>query len=318
LPQTSRPLHHSAPSLLPPWATFVSVVLRLIAVVALLDFALIGDINATKYTKSAEPALSAASHPATFHAASLPAKSANASARTDIALPSESHSAAAASISWDFVDKVVYINSAGAYERDEAMWRNFLPALGKAHSDIIRLEAFIGGADRPKVHGSGASHLAALQLAIVGGFRNVLVLEDDLLWRISPRRANLLLLEELSSLATFDVILLGGTFVIADVGSHRVEHSYSTSAYFVAGHYLQTLADNFAFSLASLEREPHRTKDFSIDVYWTVAMRRDSWFIIQPALAIQNHHATLFEPWGNGEVEAFVDERPTDIVSSES
>ena len=136
----------------------------------------------------------------------------------------------------------------------------------------------------------------------------MLVLEDDLLWRVAPGRANLRLLEELAGLASFDVILLGGTFVIADPGSHRVEHSYSTSAYLVAAHYLQTLADNFAFSLAGLEAEPHRTKDFSIDVYWNVAMRRDAWFVIEPALAIQDQYAALYAPWGVGEPPPFVDE----------
>jgi hypothetical protein len=304
LPLSPQQLPHSA--LLPlPLAPRLALLLRVIVAAALLVTAFEGELYIPAI--AADPALATAPHHlGTAHIAAASAKAANASARTDIALPSASHSAAAASISWDFIDKVVYINSAEATERNEAMWRDFLPALGKAPSDIIRLEAFAAGSDRPKVHGSGASHLAVLELAIAGGFHNVLVLEDDVLWRVSPRRANLLLLEELAGLAFFDVILLGGTFVVADVGSHRVEHSYSTSAYFVAGHYLQTLADNFAFSLASLEREPHRTKDFSIDVYWTVAMRRDAWFIIQPALAIQDHHATLFEPWGYGEVAPFV------------
>jgi hypothetical protein len=35
-----------------------------------------------------------------------------------VALPSASHAAAAATVSWDFVDKIVYINARGAVERD--------------------------------------------------------------------------------------------------------------------------------------------------------------------------------------------------------
>ena len=203
---------------------------------------------------------------------------------------------------------MIYINTAGGTARDAAMWRNFLPALGKAPEDVIRLEAFAPGTGRPKAHGVGTSHLAALQLAISGGFRSVLVLEDDVLWRVAPGRANLRLLEELAGLASFDVILLGGTFVIADPGSHRVEHSYAASAYLVAAHYMQTLADNFAFSLAGLESEPHRLKDFSIDVYWNVAMRRDAWFVIEPALVVQEQYVALYVPWGVGEPPPFVDE----------
>ena len=324
-PPPPPPPSPAPPSPPPSWSPRAALLLRVAAAAALLVLALEGDLEAAV---AAAPALAAGSHLLAAHGAAADpvaaamaagaaansssstgaAATAAAAARTDIALPSASHSKAAASIDWGFVDKVIYINAAGAPMRDAAMRRDFLPALGKAPEDVIRLEAFPAGEGRPKVHGSGASHLAALQLAASGGFRNVLVLEDDMLWRVSKGRANLLQLEELAGLASYDVILLGGTYVISDPGSHRVEHSYSTSGYLVAGHYLQTLIDNFAFSLAGLETEPHRTKDFSIDVYWNVAMRRDAWFVIEPALAIQDHYATLYEPWTNGEALPFVDE----------
>jgi hypothetical protein len=307
-----------SPSAPPAWSPRLALLLRVAAALALAALALEGDLEAAAATAPALAAGSrvrgasgAAAAAAEAQGAAANASSSVFSARTDIGLPSASHSKAAAGLDWSFVDKVIYINTAGGTERDAAMRRDFLPALGKAPEDVIRLEAFAPGAGRPHAHGVGTSHLAALQLAISGGFRSVLVLEDDVLWRVSPRRANLQLLEELASLASFDVILLGGTFVIADPGSHRVEHSYSTSAYLVAGHYLQMLADNFAFSLAGLEAEPHRTKDFSIDVYWNVAMRRDAWFVIEPALAIQQQYAALYVPWGVGEPPPFVDEEGT-------
>jgi len=291
----------------------LALVLRLAAAVALLAASFESEISGAAAISSAAAAVDArdisAAAAAAVTAAGISAAAAAVTAaatfRPGIALPSASHSAAAASVDWGFVDKVVYINTAGAIERDAAMRLDFLPAFGKPPGDIIRLEAFAPDEGREKVLGTGTSHLAALQLAISGNFSSVLVLEDDQLWRVAPGRANLLLLEELAGRADYDVLLLGGTYVHVDEVTHRVTHAYSCGAYIVAGRYMATLAENFAESLAGLMREPSKLKDFSIDIYWTRLMRRDSWSIITPALAIQDHYASLYG-YKDGPADEFV------------
>jgi hypothetical protein len=98
------------------------------------------------------------------------------------------------------------------------------------------------------------SHIGALQLALVNGFRNVLILENDVLWRVSSNKMNLLLLQELVE-RPFDVIIFGGTFVHHDE-DHRARHSYAASSYFVNGEYVNTLISNFQEGLLKLNLEP--------------------------------------------------------------
>jgi len=62
-----------------------------------------------------------------------------------------------------------------------------------------------------------------LQLAFDGDFRNVLILEDDVLWRVDPNRVNLLFLQELV-FKPYDVIICG-TFVHHDDDhDHKLRH----------------------------------------------------------------------------------------------
>ena len=112
--------------------------------------------------------------------------------RSQFAFPIIEDCLEAASISWDFIEKIIYINAAN--ERNDAMMRDFLPVFRKSSEDIIRFEALLPDSNMPKVQGTAKSHIGALQLALVNGFRNVLILEDDVLWRVSSNKMNLLLL----------------------------------------------------------------------------------------------------------------------------
>lgn len=143
------------------------------------------------------------------------------------------------------------------------MLRDFLPVFQKSNEDIIRYEAFT---DTSLSHAQcvSRSHVGALQTALEEGFRNVLILVDDVLWRVSPNRENLLLLQELV-LKPYNVIILGGTFVHHD-NDHRARHSYAASSYLVNGDYILTLLGNFQESLMKLNMEPG-VKMYAIDVW---------------------------------------------------
>ena len=172
------------------------------------------------------------------------------------------------------------------------MRQNFLPSFRKLPSSIHRYEAATFDPGMPKIQGAGLSHLAALQLALDGGYRNVLILEDDCLWRVSAGRSNLVVLEDLAT-RPYDVLLLGGTFVLHDAATHRAEHAYTMAAYVVAAHYLQTLIDNIAESLDLLRKNPTE-KMYSVDVWWCRLMAGSLWYIVTPSLVIQDHNALAY------------------------
>jgi hypothetical protein len=217
--------------------------------------------------------------------------------RSQFAFPNIEDCLEAASISWDFIDKIIYINAEDSIERNEAMLRDFLPVFQKKSEDIIRFEALLPDANMPKVQGTAKSHIGALQLALVNGFRNVLILEDDVLWRVSSEKKNLLLLQDLVQ-RPFDAIIFGGTFVHHDQ-NHRARHSYAASSYLVYGEYFNTLLGNFQEGLMKLNMEPH-IKSYSIDVWWNRLMQQDLWYIVTPALVIQTSYPEQFGYSGNG------------------
>jgi len=192
----------------------------------------------------------------------------------------------AASISWNFIDKIIYINAKHATERKEAMLRDFLPVFQKISTDVIRFEAV---SDTKMSHPLrvAKSHIGALQLAFEGGFKNVLVLEDDVLWRVSPNRTNLLLLQDLVT-RPYDVIILGGTAAIFDK-VQRVVYAQTTSAYLINGKFIPSVLGNFLEAAELLDQESGNEL-FAIDVWWHWLMEKNVWYIITPALVIQTFH----------------------------
>ena len=217
----------------------------------------------------------------------------------ELALPIEEDCLEAASISWDFIDKIIYINPAHSKDRNTAMMRDFLPVFQKSSNDIIRFEAF---AEKEMFHAQrvAMSHVGALQLAIEGRFKNVLVLEDDVVWRVSPDRKNLLLLQELVT-RQYDVVLLGGTASRRN-SDHRVTFSHAASSYLVRGGYIPIVQENFQQALDLLTQEKEKGKDdFAIDVWWHWLMEEHNWYIVSPALVIQTYHTLGFGYSINGE-----------------
>ena len=210
-----------------------------------------------------------------------------------LALPIVEDCQEAAAISWDFIDKIIYINAKQAIDRNEAMRRDFLPVFKKNSDDVIRFEAFSDASMRHPQR-VAKSHMGALQLAFEKGFNNVLILEDDVLWRVSPNRTNLFLLRDLIT-KPYDVILFGGTSVV-DEPNHRVSFSQTTSSYLVFGEYIPTLLNNFH---EGLDFFSHQNEDvYIIDLWWQKLMKQDLWYILRPALVIQIKYPQAFGYFG--------------------
>ena len=191
---------------------------------------------------------------------------------------------------WEFVDHVIYINLSKATERNLIIKKELSPI--PSHK-ITRLEAIL---DTPGSIGCTKSHIAALQLSIDNNWKNVLIVEDDVMWHQYSTGIQTLR-KLIQKHSYYDVITLGNTFAEFE-DSFRLTKGNSTSAYLVNQHYFRTLQDNYKEGLQQLmtiqgmEAHDKINRDqiemnYAIDQYWIMLQKRDLWYIVHPALAIQ-------------------------------
>jgi len=179
--------------------------------------------------------------------------------------------------SWDFVDKIIYINLEEAVERR----KNMEEMLAIVPQDkIIRFNAI--------KHENGAigcskSHIECLRLAIKNNWNNVLIIEDDLIW--NNYEISLKVFENLSK-KDYDVILLGGTLAQFDKNTYKLYSAQTTTAYFVSKHYYEKLLSNFIEGVVGLIKT-NSPGHYGVDMYWKRLQEIDNWYIVNPALIIQ-------------------------------
>ena len=178
--------------------------------------------------------------------------------------------------SFDFVDKIVYINLADRADRRvsiEHVLKDISPAK-ISRFDAIRHEK--GAA------GCSMSHKAVIELAIKNGWKNCLVLEDDAVW---GDLSGYHLLKKLAS-RPFDVITLGTTFTKFDHDTYKLYSGQTTTAYLISDHYYQTYLDNINTGLEKL-LETGKGTSYALDIYWKQLQARDNWYCVMPCLMTQ-------------------------------
>ena len=118
-------------------------------------------------------------------------------------------------------------------------------------------------------------------MAIENNWKNVLIVEDDMLWN---NRSGFVKVENYIR-EPYDVIVLGGHHMRFDK-SNRLTHALSMTAYVVSNHYYNTLLANFEEGLAKfIETKTYR--QYAIDQYWNLLMVKDNWKGIVPGLCTQ-------------------------------
>ena len=187
--------------------------------------------------------------------------------------------------SWDFVDKIIYINLEEAIERRKNMEKllNIIP-----QDKIIRFDAI---KNEKGAIGCSQSHIECVKLAIKNNWNNVLIIEDDVMWNNYEKS-----LEILNNLAKkeYDVILLGGTFVNFDKSTLKLYSGQTTTAYLVSQHYYKKLLSNFIEGLLCFIKTDDYLQ-YAIDKHWKKLQGQDNWYIIHPALLIQKPSYSYIE-----------------------
>lgn len=183
---------------------------------------------------------------------------------------------------WEFIDKIIYINLDHREDRRGIMKKFFEE--GRIPEDkVIRFSAY--KAQKGYI-GCLKSHTSALQMAKDNGWKNVLILEDDLQWLEFDKGYKQL--EELIMLPRWDVIQLVGWYKKYDFP--RIFETVNAGAYLVNGPYYDTLLINRYESIrkiTSFEMIYRPFIPYTADVYWNKLAAKDHWYGLYPCICNQ-------------------------------
>ena len=176
---------------------------------------------------------------------------------------------------FDFIEKVVYINLAKRTDRREHMEK-----LTKVFDNrVIRFEAV---EYTPGIIGCAKSHIAVLEMAIENNWKNVLILEDDSEW--NDKKEAYECFKKLTK-NDFDVLLLGGSYTTYEKDTFKLRSSSCTHAYIIKNHYFSTLLETFKESVILYEK--NKSQKYHLDNHWKLLMPKNNWFIAIPNLMYQ-------------------------------
>ena len=183
---------------------------------------------------------------------------------------------------WEFVDKFIYINLDHRQDRRDIMSKFFeegqiplekvvrFPAIRRSHGALGALE----------------SHTEVLKLAKKEGWKNILILEDDMEWIDFKEGYSRLV--EFTKLPDWNVILLVGWYY--QYNFPRIFESNNAGAYLVNEAYRDTLLKNREFSLNKLKVGlgfDYKNSKYNADVYWLELMKKDIWYGLNPCICRQ-------------------------------
>jgi glycosyl transferase family 25 len=177
---------------------------------------------------------------------------------------------------WEFVDKVVYINLDRRTDRDEHVRR----VLSQFGDKVVRMSAVD---TNPGFIGCLKSHIAVLSAAKHYGWKNVLVVEDDVEWNNFDE--GYAIVEALAS-QPYDLIHFGPSASEIEPGTYRLIDGQTTSSYLISAHYIDTLLTCYKEALPLLEQTLNECI-YGSDQCWKRLMKRDKWFAPNPALMYQ-------------------------------
>ena len=183
-----------------------------------------------------------------------------------------------------YIDKVFYINLDKRTDRKEEIEKELTEY-------NINFERF------PAVEisyfgclGCSYSHHNAVALAKERGYKNILILEDDFTFVISPKEFEKQMEIFFNSNIDYDVCLF--SYNLHDFTEcncdflHKVKYAQTTSGYLVNEKYYDTLINNYRDGLEKLGAS-WMSWIYAIDVYWKELQEKDNWYCFKDRIGIQ-------------------------------
>jgi glycosyl transferase family 25 len=176
------------------------------------------------------------------------------------------------------IEKVVYINLEERTDRRAEIEKQLSIF---HHEKIVRFNAI---KHQNGAIGCSMSHIAVVEMAIQNNWKNVLIVEDDMIWN----QFNIAypIYQKLIS-KPYDVVCLGGACVDYDRQTYKAIYVSTTTAYLVNNHYYQTLLANFKEGVEQFIKHEDKHSLYALDRNLMKLMPKDNWFVIQPALCVQ-------------------------------
>jgi len=185
------------------------------------------------------------------------------------------------------VDRVFYINLERRPERRTAV------------EDELRKVGLLENAERFQavdtstfgILGCGLSHLAVLKTAKARGYRNVLIVEDDLVFLVEKEELEQSLRELFDSKLEFGVCMLAYNLVESEpVAGHdflqRVKKAHTAAAYLVAASLFDPLIELYEGAMPLLE-STRQHWIYANDQIWTSLQREGNWYCFSKRIARQ-------------------------------
>jgi hypothetical protein len=184
---------------------------------------------------------------------------------------------------WEFVDKFIYINLDHREDRRKLM-ESFFDKGKIPLEKVVRFSAI----KRAKgALGCLESHTEALRMAKQEGWKNVLILEDDLEWL--DFESDYPKLEELTKLPNWDVIMLVGWYWKYEFP--RVYHASNAGAYLVNSSYYDTLLQNRESCIVKIKKTIgfnfFNKQKFQADTGWKPLQKIHNWYGLNPCICRQ-------------------------------
>jgi GR25 family glycosyltransferase involved in LPS biosynthesis len=203
-----------------------------------------------------------------------------------------------------FFKHAIYINLDERLDRKDQIekeWKN----IGSMYP-VCPLERMSGKKEEDGFGELGCfkSHIVCIEKAIREKWNHILILEDDVQF-LRPHVLNQsleTLFEKIGinekigkNKKKWDVLMLAGNNLwpydeLRDDGGQvyalRVSRCLTTTAYCVAGHYLETLLQHMREGIQKLQ-ETRRSDLYAIDVLYTELQKQDDWFLLTPCTVIQ-------------------------------
>lgn len=173
----------------------------------------------------------------------------------------------------NFLNKIVYINLDKRYDRKlHTETQN-----EKYGIDAIRFKAF----EYPGqgIVGCGYSHLGVLKMAKENQWKNVLIMEDDFEFLVSPEEFWKNITQLFESKIRFDVCMLSYNLHEQEPVNDlvfRVKYAQTASAYIVNQHYYDALIELYQKNIPILESTGIHWV-YANDVCWRELQQRDMW-----------------------------------------